>query len=404
MLAALRQRTFARLFAAQAASALGTYVFFVAIAGLLVEAGADASRLGLILAAEALGVVVFALPAGVLADRFPRRRMMIVADLTRMTALVAIAILGAGAPLAALATLTFFAGAGEALFQPAYRALLPRVLSDDDLQAGNALSSLSQQIALFLGPAIAGVAIAAIGPPAALALAAAAFAASWIGLLSLREALGGPAGAREDPQSTLLTEAADGIRALRDRPWIAWVIATATVHLLVAIAPYEILLPLIAEEEYGSVAIYGWLLAAVGVGAVGGAVIGARIRPRQPGVVAVVALVPFCLMLGGLALEIPLVPLIGLLLLAGVGEALFDVLWTTGLQRDVPDHLLSRVISLDWLGSLALLPLGLALTGPAVEEFGRSAVLLFGAGLALIILVPLLLSKSIRRFSSDPAR
>ena len=174
----------------------------------------------------------------------------------------------------------------------------------------------------------------------------------------------------------------------------------ATIHLLVAIAPYEVLLPLIAEDEYGAVAVYGWLLASMGVGAVLGAIVGSRIRSAQPGVIAILALVPFCVMLAALALEVPLALLIGVLFLAGVGEAIFDILWTTGLQRDVPDHLLARVFSLDWLGSLALLPLGLALTGPAVEEFGREAVLLFGAGLALATLLPLLLSRSIRRFSS----
>ena len=129
MTSALRNRTFARLFAAQSASALADFVFVVGIAALLVEAGFDASRLGLILAAQALAVVVFALPAGVMADQVPRRRMMIIADVTRMAGVVAVALIGADTQLALLAALTFLVGSGEALFQPAYRSLLPSVLA-----------------------------------------------------------------------------------------------------------------------------------------------------------------------------------------------------------------------------------------------------------------------------------
>ena len=399
MLAALTHGRFAALFAAQSASSVGNYAYIAAIAAVLVESGADASRLGLVLAAEALAVVLVALPAGVLADRYPRRRMMIAADATRTAGIVALILAGGDAPLALLLALTFVVGSGEALFQPAYRGLLPRVLPDEHLQAGNALSSLSQQLSLFIGPGLAGAVIAIAGPAEALGLAGAMFTLSWIGLLRAPDdqpAAG--AGTR-----SVLDDAAEGLRALRDRPWIAWVIAMSMIHLLFAIAPWEILAPLVAEEEYGSVAIYGWMLAAFGGGAVLGAVVGSRVRSERPGAVAVLALIPFSVLLTALALEAPLGALIAVLVLAGAGEAVFDILWTTGMQRDVPDELLSRVFSLDWFGSLALLPVGLALTGPAVDELGREPVLLFGAFVALATLLPLLASDSVRRFSSRPA-
>ena len=396
MLATLRHGRFAALFAALSASSVGNYAYIAAIAAVLVDAGADASRLGLVLAAEALAVVLVAIPAGVMADRYPRRRMMVAADVTRTAGIAALIVAGGDAPLAILLALTFVVGSGEALFQPAYRGLLPRVLPDEHLQAGNALSSLTQQLSLFIGPGLAGAVIALAGPEEALAFAGAMFAVSWIGLLRVPDDRPPePAGAR-----SALGEAAEGLRAVRDRPWIAWVIAMAMIHLLFAIAPWEILAPLVADEEYGSVAIYGWMLAAFGIGAVLGAFVGSRLRSEFPGAIAVLALVPFSLLLIALALEVPLAALIAILVLAGSGEAVFDILWTTGLQRDVPDELLSRVFSLDWFGSLALLPLGLAFTGPAVDELGREPVLLFGAFIALVTLLPLLASDSVRRFSS----
>jgi hypothetical protein len=87
---------------------------------------------------------------------------------------------------------------------------------------------------------------------------------------------------------------------------------------------------------------------------------------------------------------------------AGVGEELFEVLWTTALQRDVPGDVLARVISLDYLGSYAFMPIGLALAGPATDVLGAEAVLMAGAVVAAITTLPLLAVGSVRRLSSRP--
>jgi DHA3 family tetracycline resistance protein-like MFS transporter len=397
MLAALRFGSFRWLFAAQVASAFGNFAFTVAIAALLVEHGGDAGTIGTVLALAALGLVTFAVPAGVIADRFPRRIVCVSADLLRMSAVGVIAIVGGGAPTAVIGALAFIVGMGESLFEPAYRGLVPRVLPDERLQAGNALGALSSQLALFIGPAIAGVVIAGFGAVPALALSSVIFALSWIAMLRVRETV--PVAAEEDG-TTLLSEAAAGFTAIRDRPWIGILIGMAMIHLLLAIAPFEVLSPLIAEDDYGDVAIYGWMLAAMGTGAIVGAIFASRIQPRLPGIVGLLCLMPFCVLLVALAVAPSLPLLLAVLVFAGFGEATFEVLWTTALQRDVPDNLLSRVVSLDFLGSLALLPLGLALTGPAVEAFGRDEVLIFGAVVALATIFPPMLSSQVRRLSS----
>lgn len=400
MLAALRYGSFRWLFAAQVASGFGNFAFTVAIAALLVEEGAGAGTIGTVLAFDALGVVAFAVPAGVAADRFSRRGMCIAADLGRMVSVGTIAIIGTSGSTAVIAGLAFIGGMGQALFEPAYRGLLPRVLPDDMLQPGNALGALSSQLALFLGPAISGVVIAALGAAPALGMASAIFALSWLSMLRAHETI--PAKPHESGTTTVIEEAAEGFRAMRARPWIAIVVGIAMIHLLVAIAPWDVLAPLIADDDYGDVAIYGWMLAAMGTGAIIGAVAASRIRPRLPGVVSLLMLIPFCVLLVALALAPPLPVLLVVLFFAGIGEATFDVLWTTALQRDVPDHLLSRVISIDFLGSLALLPIGLALTGPAVDAFSRDEVLIFGAVVAFVLLFPPMLSDQVRRFSSRP--
>ncbi len=92
------------------------------------------------------------------------------------------------------------------------------------------------------------------------------------------------------------------------------------------------------------------------------------------------------------------------LVLMGVGEQIFSVLWVTAIQREVPDRLLSRVFSLDYLGSLALLPAGLALAGPAADLVGRTQLLLFGGVVSIVTIVPVLAMPSARAFSSRPAQ
>ena len=157
MLAALRHGSFPWLFGAQVASAFGNFAFTVAVAALLVEHGAGAGTIGTVLAVQAAGLVLFSVPAGVIADRVPRRLVCVAADLARMGAVATIAVIGGGASTPVIAALAFTVGIGEALFEPAFRGLMPRVLPDEHLQAGNALAALSSQLALFLGPAISGI-------------------------------------------------------------------------------------------------------------------------------------------------------------------------------------------------------------------------------------------------------
>ena len=160
---------------------------------------------------------------------------------------------------------------------------------------------------------------------------------------------------------------------------------------------------MVASEDLGGTDVYGWLLASAGLGAVAGALLAGRWRPRRPGLAAMLWLLPSGLALLTLIGPAPLPLVAASAVIGGLGEAIFDIYWNTGVQRDVPDHVLARVFSLDFFGSLALMPLGYALTGPAVEAFGRDAVLIFGVAVVLVTTLPLLAIDSVRRFSSKPA-
>jgi len=381
-------------------SAIGDQLYTVAIAAELVDSGRGADDLGFVLGALALGLVIFSSIAGVVADRVPRRSVMAGADVLRFVCVLAIA-LTPEAPTVVIAALAFAIGAGEAFFNPAYLGLVPRVIDADQLQHANAVTSLSRQTAMLLGPGAAGVLLVISGPSLALFVDAATFLVALLTLLAVNERL--PELDDEQERMPVLAEVAEGYRAIRDRPWIGAVILMAMVHLLLAFGPWEVLMPIVAKDELGGVQVYGFLLAVLGVGSIAGALVAGRIKPRLPGLVGLLWLIPFGFVMFALAGPAPVWVIAALLLLMGVGEQIFSVLWVTAVQREVPDRLLSRVFSLDYLGSLALLPVGLALAGPAADLFGRTEFLIFGGFVAIVTIAPLLLMPSVRAFSGGGA-
>lgn len=377
-------------------SAVGDQLSVVAVAALVIGAGHGVGGLGLVLAARTIGLVVVIPAGGIIGDRARRTRVMVGADVVRVGVTVALALVYDGAPVVVYAGLALILGAGEAVFEPAYRALLPSLLPNDELEPGNALTALTAQAAFVLGPAFGGLLIATGGTRVALWADAATFAVSLATLLRIRE----PERAVPIERPSIRADLVEGFRAVLERPWIGLGVAMSTLHLVFAIAPWLVLLPVIATDELGGTEVYGWLLASMGLGAMAGALVAGRWRPRLPGLVGMLALLPAGLALLTLMGPAPLAVVAAATVVGGAGEAIFDVYWTSGVQRDVPDRLLARVFSLDYFGSLALMPLGYALTGPAVEAVGRDAVILFGVGVVVVTTLPLLAIPSVRRFST----
>jgi MFS family permease len=169
-----------------------------------------------------------------------------------------------------------------------------------------------------------------------------------------------------------------GWQELRSRQW-AWVVIGATsIALLVSLGPYFTLGPTVAEDRYGSTGVYGALAVALGAGTVIGSIAGLRWRPRHPIRFAMswAALWPPSFAL--FALGPPLWVLVPLFVVVGFGVSMFDVSWDTAIAERIPQHAISRVSAFDWMGSLALLPLGFLLAGPLAEAFGAAHVLVVG--------------------------
>lgn len=388
----LTRRDFALLWSGQTLSNVGNQMLPVALAVLVLSRGHGVKALGLVLAAQTVALGVGALAATAVGDRWRRTRTMAVADTARVLAVAGVAALPRGAPILALVLLVLVTGVGEGLFQPAYQAVVPRVVPGEALQAANGLTAFSVHAATIAGPALAGVLCAAWGPSVTLWVDVGTFLVSLGTLVSIREPVP-PREAREvtpglgQAVRAMGVDLRDGVHAVLVRRWLAATIGSVTLVTMLAAAPTLLLLPVIARQRLGGDGGYGAVLSATGVGAVVGSVLAVRLRTRRPGLVAICFSVLNAVSMAGLAvLNLPGVMVAWAV--AALGVTTFNVLWITALQRDVPDHLLGRVMALDWLGSTCFMPIGYLLAGPVVGALGARP-LLWGAAVLTVVVTPL---------------
>jgi MFS family permease len=396
----LRHRDFRYLWLAQTASVIGDCIVIVALALFVIKLTGSATDLGLVLAAASLPLVAFLLLGGVWADRLPRHRVMVATDVVRFAlhaALAALIFTGA-VRIWQLIVIEALFGTAEAFFRPAANGLLPQTIPEAEIQEAQGLSSLSNNIGEFAGPALATALVLGLGAGWAFALDAATFLLSASLLSRVRPRR---RGLREDaPQTServgVWTEIREGFREVRSRGWVWATLASFCVALFTGLAPWFVLGPVVAREQYGHVGVYGLISAVLGVGTIVGSLVGIGWRPRFPMRAAMLAIIVWPAAAVLFAAGVTLYAVAPAMFLGGAGIALFDVWWTTALAERIPPDKLSRVSSYDWMVSLGLLPLGYVLAGPLAGVLGAVGVLLGGSALAALALAFGLLPRETR--------
>ena len=388
----LRHREFRFLWLAQSSSVIGDYLVLVALALFVIDQTGSATDLGLVLAAKALPLVGFLLIGGVWADRLPRHRVMIATDLVRFAlhGLLAVLIFVGQVPIWQLVVIEVLFGGAEAFFRPAADGLLPQTVPEEDIQQARAVTSMSNNVAEFAGPALATALVLGAGAGWAFALDAATFLASAAFLSRVRPRRRGAAVAQAEvspngvPRRSMWSEIRAGSREVRSRTWVWATLFSFCVALFFGLAPWFVLGPIIARSQYGHLSVYGILEATVGLGTIVGALVGVGWRPRYPMRTAMLAIMAWPVAAILYASGTSLIVVLPVTLVAGGGIAVFDVLWTTALAERIPPQSLSRVSSYDWMISGGLLPLGYAIAGPLAAGLGAVPVMLAGSVLALI--------------------
>jgi len=382
-------------------SSLGNRVAPVALAFAVLDLTGSVSDLGVVLAAQTIPLVVFLLAGGVWADRLGRRAVMLVSDVVRAASqgMSAVLLLTGSAHLWQLAALQAVYGAAVAFFGPASLALVPETVPADELQQANATLALSENLTAVIGPAIAGVVVAALSPGWGLGIDAVTFIGSAACLVAMPVIVAAPR-----PRTSLIHELRAGWSSFRARAWLWITVSCFTLYLGFAWAPWQVLAPQVARLSLGGPGAWAAIAVALGVGSVGGGLVALRARPRHPlrGPLAMFVIVTPA-MIGLLAAHAPLWVIIVFALLDGASGTVFNTLWFTALQSDVPAAELARVSSWDYLGSVALLPIGQAAAGPISAAIGVSTTLYGAAAITMVLFAAALAVPAVRNFSL-PAR
>jgi MFS family permease len=393
----LRETEYRRLFFGRTISLVGDGMAPVAIAFAVLDLTGSATDLGIVLATHSLLIIVLVLAGGVFADRISPRLAMLRADLVRLAAMGAIAaLLIAGvAQIWELAVLYAIEGAATAFFNPASNAIVPQIVPTRQLQPANALLNLSRSLGKFVGPALAGILLALGTPGWAIAFDAATFGASAFFLFLMHAP---PLADREEP--AFFAELRRGWKEFSSRTWLWTIVASAAFTNAIFFPCFQVLGPTVARAELGGSSAWAAIAAALGIGSLIGGALALRIRPRRPLLVGEGFLVCIGLPVALLAVPAAVVPIALSSFALGVSLSLAEIFYDTTEAQQVPTEALSRVAAYDWLGSLSLEPLGLALIGPLAAGIGISTTLWLGAAVATVVQVAVVCVPSVRRMEA----
>ncbi|CCN73615.1 MFS transporter [Vibrio nigripulchritudo] len=353
----------------------------------------SATLLGFALAFRTGGFLVGVLLGGVFADRFSSRQVVLYASLIAFSGILLMALSLPAVEVSDTALLLLGAtlsGFGQGACRPAFQALVPRVIESQHLQSANAAMSLSIRIVTLLGPA--GV--------TALAIATGFYSGfALLGICWLLSALLPPWVAQGKSQisvtsyspKTMLTDMQEALVEVKQHPWFIVSLASLTIVIAAGYSATNVMLPIISKSEFGDSSLLTYSMTAYALGGLLGAVVlGYRNFVPQGWWalvgLAVYGLVPLSLLLGH-SIYFP----IAAYLLAGIGIEIFNVIWFSSLQKEIPKEKLARVSSIDFLCSYGFAPMGLMLIAPLTEAFGANVVLI-GCGI-LCIAAPLLAMK-----------
>jgi DHA3 family tetracycline resistance protein-like MFS transporter len=406
LLAPLRHRDFRLLWGGMCVSLLGDGVFIVALAWQAYALWNSPTAMALAGIAMTVPMVAFLLVGGAVSDRFERRRVLIASDALRALAIGTVAVLSAldALELSELVALVAVYGAAAAFFGPAFDAITPDLLPQDQLAQANALDQLIRPVAMrLLGPAVGGALIAGAGLPAAFALDAVSFAVSACAVLAMRRG-SAPAPA----PSSLGADIRTGLRYVRRHSWLWGTFAAAAFAYLLFMGPTEVLVASVVKNDLGGTAAdLGLVFAAGGIGSVLCAVLmGHTGLPRRTITFMYLAWTAATFAVAGYGLATSVWQLMAACFVFNALETAGTIVWATAKQTHVPAALLGRVSSLDWLVSIALLPLSFALTGPVSEAVGTQETLVGAAVLGGIVTFAALFLPGMREIevASAPAR
>ena len=396
----LGERRFRLLWLGRASSGIGDAVVPVALVFAILSIDGSPTAVGGVLASFTIARVTFTLVGGVVADRLPRRAVMLAADLIR----AAIEAFTAAMLLTGHMTLPLFLvtgalfGTASAFFAPASDGLVPQTVSRENLQAANALLGITRNSLYVFGPAVSGSLIALAGTGWVFAIDALSFVVSAFFLFRLQVDPQARA-----PRSRFLHEVRTGLHEVTSRAWVRVPMVGFAITNM-AFAAFIVLGPLVFRDHFHGARDFGIASTCGSAGAILGALASVRIRPRHPLYAGFLASTLIAAPIAALAGPLP-VPAIALAWGAAMASiALSNTWWETTLQRSIPEHVYSRVRSYDILVSFVFVPLGMIAFGPVAEAVGYERTLLAAAGVVALTNIVVAFSPAVREITDPTAQ
>ncbi|HEY6150627.1 MAG TPA: MFS transporter [Gaiellaceae bacterium] len=395
VLQALRSRNFRLLWTGQAVSMLGDTAFLVALGWRTYALTGSARSLGYVLTLQGVGLLLTVLVGGALADRYDRRRMMLASDLARFGLVAGLTVIdGTGhLGMGILLGLAFAEGLATGFFTPALGGLVPLVVEEPGLGSANALIGMARQGSLLIGPSLAGLLYGFAGSTVVFGFNATSFLVSFAFVYATRPRVPERAAAEGT-----LREIGAGIRYVAGVPWLWVTILLFAFVLMCQWAPIQVLTPKLVKSHFRlDVKAYGFVFSMLGAGMIIGAVAFAQSNlHRRRGLISYLIWMLNSLLVVVFALSPWYSLAVVAAFLRGICIGFGVAVWETMLMELVPQHMLSRVISLDWFGSFGLTPIGLVVVGAISGLAAPGTIIALGACMSILIVAGGLFSRQIR--------
>ncbi|MFM8943795.1 MAG: MFS transporter [Actinomycetota bacterium] len=393
----LAQPLFRRFLVARFVSNLGNGMGPTALAfGVLAIPGATGKDLGFILAAQAVPFILLMPFGGVLADRRSRAAVIAVSDvvLGALTIAEGYLLASGAATVPVLAVINVVAGGLNALWWPAFPGLVPAILGDRDLQAGNSLVAVVSNVAFIGGSAVAGILVATVGAGQALAVDGATFLVAGLVVFSMRSVTTvTPSG------ESMVRDLREGWSTFISLRWLWTLVLVWSVINGVFRGVFEVGGPVLMRRSFDGPRTWALLQTAMAVGFLVGAAVAARIRPARPLRFLTLASFGLPAAIATLVAPAPFAVLVVGFFIVGMQIEFWGVLWPTVLQTHVPRDRLSRATAFDAFGSNVLGPVGLAVAGPVIAAFGLPTLFTAAAVLCAVMLALPLLEREVREMA-----
>ena len=390
-----RNRDFTILWVGETISELGTTMALFVFPLLGYQLTHSTVAAALLTAADLLGMAVMMLPAGILADRYDRRTLMLVSDAARFAVIGALAVVDGTGHLSIgfLVVIALFEGLATGFFTPALGGLIPLVVEEPGLGSANALIGLARNMSYIVGPSVAAVLYGFAGATVVFGFNAVSYLVSFAFVWMTK-----PRTAERAQAEGTFREIGAGIRYVTGVPWLWVTIGLFAFVLMFQWAPIQVLTPKLVREHFGlGVRAYGLVFTAIGAGMVIGSVLVAQLNlQRRRGLISYLIWILNSMLVIVFALSPWFAVSIAAAFVRGICIGFGVTIWETMLMQLVPQKMLSRVVSLDWFGSLGLTPFGLLLTGAVSGLAAPGTLIALGATISICIISAGLLSRQIR--------